>query len=190
MFCGETFGRLAHTQRIIQKARRRTGGLRLRQSTCAGAYLLVAHMYMLISMPTGTSTIFGAFQAIFLFSFKAGRTSPFRISKTQRKLGHNDLDGAATRLRLVFRPPPALRSQPKSRTDPPPHGAIFHLQPLELSGFANLPRLGPLRTKISSSREIPDDSNSVGFCSWTASFGSEPRCRDDLTRRLQALPED
>ena len=32
----------------------------------AAAYLRVAHMYMLISMPTGTSTIFGAFQAIWL----------------------------------------------------------------------------------------------------------------------------
>ena len=30
----------------------------------AAAYLRVAHIYMLISMPTGTSTIFGAFQAI------------------------------------------------------------------------------------------------------------------------------
>jgi hypothetical protein len=32
---------------------------------CAAAYLRVAHIYMLISMPTDTSTIFGAFQAIF-----------------------------------------------------------------------------------------------------------------------------
>src|SRR6266850_5901357 len=31
---------------------------------CAAAYLRVAHIYMLISMPTETSTIFGAFQAI------------------------------------------------------------------------------------------------------------------------------
>jgi len=30
----------------------------------AAAYLRVAHIYMLISMPTDTSTIFGAFQAI------------------------------------------------------------------------------------------------------------------------------
>ena len=29
------------------------------------AYLRVAHIYMLISIPTDTSTIFGAFQAIF-----------------------------------------------------------------------------------------------------------------------------
>ena len=33
----------------------------------ATAYLLVAHMYILISIPTETSTIFGAFQTI-LFS--------------------------------------------------------------------------------------------------------------------------
>jgi hypothetical protein len=31
---------------------------------CAAAYLRAAQAYMLISMPTGTSTIFGAFQAI------------------------------------------------------------------------------------------------------------------------------
>jgi hypothetical protein len=31
----------------------------------AAAYLRAAQAYMLISMPTGTSTIFGAFQAIF-----------------------------------------------------------------------------------------------------------------------------
>ena len=30
----------------------------------AAAYLRAAHAYMLISMPTGTSTIFGVFQAI------------------------------------------------------------------------------------------------------------------------------
>jgi hypothetical protein len=41
-----------------------------RQSTsfkkmlCTAAYLRAAQAYMLISMPTGTSTIFGAFQAI------------------------------------------------------------------------------------------------------------------------------
>ena len=32
----------------------------------AAAYLRVAHIYMLISMPTDTSTIFGVFQAIWL----------------------------------------------------------------------------------------------------------------------------
>jgi hypothetical protein len=39
------------------------------------AYLRAAHAYMLISMPTGTSTIFGVFQAIWL-SFVIGRTPP------------------------------------------------------------------------------------------------------------------
>ena len=38
------------------------------------AYLRAAQAYMLISMPTGTSTIFGAFQAIWL-SFKSGTNS-------------------------------------------------------------------------------------------------------------------
>jgi hypothetical protein len=35
-----------------------------RRMLCAAAYLRAAQAYMLISMPTGTSTIFGAFQAI------------------------------------------------------------------------------------------------------------------------------
>jgi hypothetical protein len=34
----------------------------------ATAYLRAAHAYMLISMPTGTSTIFGVFQAILALS--------------------------------------------------------------------------------------------------------------------------
>src|SRR6266702_8273349 len=46
--------------------------VRPRRSTCVkrrtigAGYLRAAHAYMLISMPTGTSTIFGAFQAIWL----------------------------------------------------------------------------------------------------------------------------
>jgi hypothetical protein len=39
----------------------------------ATAYLRVAHTYMLISMPTATSTIFGAFQAIWLSFSDTGR---------------------------------------------------------------------------------------------------------------------
>jgi len=40
-------------------------GVHLREiRNAATAYLRVAHIYMLISMPTGTSTIFGVFQAI------------------------------------------------------------------------------------------------------------------------------
>jgi hypothetical protein len=35
-----------------------------KREAVAPAYLRVAHIYMLISMPTGTSTIFGVFQAI------------------------------------------------------------------------------------------------------------------------------
>jgi hypothetical protein len=48
-------------------------GLCLRSSRSA-AYLLVAHIYMLISIPTDTSTIFGAFQAILATPFF--QTSP------------------------------------------------------------------------------------------------------------------
>ncbi len=38
--------------------------LRLKMLLWAAAYLRAAQAYILISMPTGTSTIFGAFQAI------------------------------------------------------------------------------------------------------------------------------
>jgi hypothetical protein len=41
----------------------------------ASAYLRVAHIYMLISMPTGTSTIFGAFQAIWFSILENGGIS-------------------------------------------------------------------------------------------------------------------
>jgi hypothetical protein len=41
------------------------------------AYLRAAQAYMLISMPTGTSTIFGVFQAI-LFSSGLAAALPFR----------------------------------------------------------------------------------------------------------------
>jgi hypothetical protein len=43
--------------------------LKLKRKALALAYLRAAHAYMLISMPTGTSTIFGAFQAILALSF-------------------------------------------------------------------------------------------------------------------------
>jgi hypothetical protein len=43
--------------------------LKLKRKAVALAYLRAAHAYMLISMPTGTSTIFGAFQAILALSF-------------------------------------------------------------------------------------------------------------------------
>ena len=36
----------------------------VKREAVAAAYLRAAHAYMLISMPTGTSTIFGVFQAI------------------------------------------------------------------------------------------------------------------------------
>jgi hypothetical protein len=53
-----------------------------RKSTCAkrnavaAAYLRAAHAYMLISMPTGTSTIFGAFQAILALLVKPDELRP------------------------------------------------------------------------------------------------------------------
>jgi hypothetical protein len=39
-------------------------------------YLRAAHAYMLISMPTGTSTIFGAFQAILALLVKRDDLAP------------------------------------------------------------------------------------------------------------------
>jgi hypothetical protein len=66
----------------LPHAKLKTGGYRLRRTPTAqerigteihlhqdvklspAGYLRAAHAYMLISMPTGTSTIFGAFQAI------------------------------------------------------------------------------------------------------------------------------
>jgi hypothetical protein len=44
----------------------------------ASAYLRVAHIYMLISMPTETSTIFGAFQAIRLSLIEELKPDVFR----------------------------------------------------------------------------------------------------------------
>ena len=54
----------------------RSGTCHVRRSTCVkrdavlAAYLRAAHAYMLISMPTGTSTILGVFQAILAFLVK------------------------------------------------------------------------------------------------------------------------
>src|SRR3954471_22088143 len=44
-----------------------------KREAVAAAYLRAAHAYMLISMPTGTSTIFGVFQAI--LALLANRTN-------------------------------------------------------------------------------------------------------------------
>ena len=43
--------------------------LKSKREAVALAYLRAAHAYILISMPTGTSTIFGVFQAILALSF-------------------------------------------------------------------------------------------------------------------------
>ena len=61
------------------------------RSTCvkreayAAAYLRAAHAYMLISMPTGTSTIFGVFQAILALLVETGRTPPsqYKLARTK-----------------------------------------------------------------------------------------------------------
>jgi hypothetical protein len=48
-----------------------------KREAVVAAYLRAAHIYILISMPTGTSTIFGVFQAI-LALLVTGRTPPSR----------------------------------------------------------------------------------------------------------------
>jgi hypothetical protein len=53
--------------------------LRLR-SVIATAYLRAAHAYILISMPTGTSTIFGVFQAISALLLKRDELRPHEIN--------------------------------------------------------------------------------------------------------------
>ena len=59
--------------------------LKLKRKAVAFAYLRAAHAYMLISMPTGTSTIFGAFQAILAVSFfNFNRTDPALADKLMR----------------------------------------------------------------------------------------------------------
>jgi hypothetical protein len=53
----------------------------------AAAYLRAAQAYMLISMPTDTSTIFGVFQAILaLLEKQSGRTPPCHKVDTERKV--------------------------------------------------------------------------------------------------------
>jgi|GraSoiStandDraft_4_1057263.scaffolds.fasta_scaffold1158853_1 hypothetical protein len=62
---------------------RREIHLRQYMKITSANYLRAAQAYMLISMPTGTSTIFGAFQAIWL-SLQTGRTSALAL-KLPRK---------------------------------------------------------------------------------------------------------
>jgi hypothetical protein len=60
--------------------------LTLKREAIAAAYLRAAHAYMLISMPTGTSTIFGVFQAIMALLLLPDELRPqevnYRGSKT------------------------------------------------------------------------------------------------------------
>jgi hypothetical protein len=52
----------------------------LRKRELSAAYLRAAHAYMLISMPTGTSTIFGVFQAILALLQERGEFHPHGIN--------------------------------------------------------------------------------------------------------------
>jgi hypothetical protein len=55
-----------------------------KRETIAAGHLRAAHAYILISIPTGTSTIFGAFQAIEALLLDQGERHPHR-HKLQRK---------------------------------------------------------------------------------------------------------
>jgi hypothetical protein len=52
--------------------------LKSKREAVALAYLRAAHAYILISMPTGTSTIFGVFQAILALLFQPDEHRPHR----------------------------------------------------------------------------------------------------------------
>src|SRR5581483_2808461 len=71
------FGRPAFPRLGTRHARRST--LRQTIERSRSAYLRVALTYMLISMPHGTSTIFGVFQAILALLGCRGRTSTFSL---------------------------------------------------------------------------------------------------------------
>jgi hypothetical protein len=57
----------------------------------AAAYLRAAQAYMLISMPTGTSTIFGVFQAILALLVKPDELRPVQQGNTDRKVRQRNL---------------------------------------------------------------------------------------------------
>jgi hypothetical protein len=90
---GRTLREANQSERLISDARRFEGGhqcahapiwsvsrleVHLRQNVKANAaaYLRAAQAYMLISMPTGTSTIFGVFQAILALLTRPGECRP------------------------------------------------------------------------------------------------------------------
>jgi hypothetical protein len=63
-------------QRSLIRKRAQPGGPPYKREALAAAYLRAAHAYMLISMPTGTSTIFGVFQAILALLAKPDELRP------------------------------------------------------------------------------------------------------------------
>jgi hypothetical protein len=73
----------------------RRPGIRIpgRAGQCESGYLRAAQAYMLISMPTGTSTIFGAFQAIHLSRVQGANTQGRQITFLRR--GAQACDGRA-----------------------------------------------------------------------------------------------
>jgi hypothetical protein len=64
------------------------------------AYLRAAQAYMLISMPTGTSTIFGVFQAILALLQKRDELHPSLQASAERKVRQRNLYGQSRRALL------------------------------------------------------------------------------------------
>jgi hypothetical protein len=63
----------------------------VKDEAVAAAYLRAAQAYMLISMPTGTSTIFGVFQAILALLVKPDELRPAQQGNTDRKVRQRNL---------------------------------------------------------------------------------------------------
>jgi peptidoglycan hydrolase-like protein with peptidoglycan-binding domain len=58
--------------------------------------LRAAQAYILISMPTGTSTIFGVFQAIWALPYQSGRTSALTYKLPRNEKFASEIFGRKT----------------------------------------------------------------------------------------------
>jgi hypothetical protein len=72
-------GKIAHA--AAPERHRAAMRFRSRANRCVASYLRAAQAYILISMPTGTSTIFGVFQAI-CFLQDCGASAPYDVKIT------------------------------------------------------------------------------------------------------------
>jgi len=131
----------------------RSGTCQARRSTfvnlenTASAYLRAAHAYMLISMPTGTSTIFGAFQAIW-HSFW-NRTNSALSHKLVRK------ENFASEI-FCHRPPSVYMLRRKSNLRGPRH---VPAQNSVRSTASLLPASAQMAMWLQRARRAPDTMN-------------------------------